>query len=55
MAGWSLNREFYEDRNTVERFFNRGKHYRRIATRYEKTARDYLAMLHFVSTMVELL
>jgi transposase len=55
MAGWSLSREFYEDRNTVERFFNRVEHYRRIAPRYEETARNYLAMLHFVSTMVGLL
>jgi putative transposase len=33
----------YADRNKVERFFNRVKHYRRLATRYEKTARNYLA------------
>lgn len=50
-----LNRELYKDRNKVERFFNRVKHYRRIATRYEKTARNYMAMLHLVSTMVWLL
>jgi len=47
-----LNRELYKDRNKVERFFNRVKHYRRIATRYEKTALGYMAMLHLVSTMV---
>jgi len=51
----SLNRELYKDRNKVERFFNRVKHYRRIATRYEKTARNYMAMIHLVSTMVWLL
>jgi len=50
-----LNRELYKDRNKVERFFNRVKHYRRIATRYEKTARNYMAMLHLVSAMVWLL
>lgn len=50
-----LNRELYKDRNKVERFFSRVKHYRRIATRYEKTARNYMAMLHLVSTMVWLL
>jgi len=37
-VGRPLNRELYKDRNKVERFFNRVKHYRRIATRYEKTA-----------------
>ncbi len=47
--------ELYKDRNKVERFFGRIKHYRRVATRYEKTARNYLAMLHLVSAMVWLL
>jgi len=35
--------------------FNRVKHDRRIATRYEKTARNYMAMMHLVSAMVWLL
>ena len=47
--------ELYRDRNKVERFIGRIKQYRRIATRYEKTARNYLAMLHLVSSMVWLL
>ena len=50
-----LNRELYKDRNKIERFFSRVKHYRRIATRYEKTARNYMAMLHLVAAMVWLL
>jgi transposase len=33
----------YRDRNLVERFLNKVKHCRRVATRYEKTARNYLA------------
>jgi transposase len=36
--------ELYKQRNLVERFFNKLKHFRRIATRYEKTARNFLAM-----------
>ena len=47
--------ELYKDRNKVECFIGRIKQYRRIATRYEKTARNYLAMLHLVSSMVWLL
>ena len=47
-----LNRELYKDRNKVERFFGRVKHYRRISTRYEKTARNYMAMLHLESGML---
>lgn len=38
----------YGERNLVERFFNWIKHYRAIATRYEKTARNFLAGLHLV-------
>ena len=41
-AGRPLNRELYKDRDKAERFFGRVKHYRRIATRYEKTARSYM-------------
>ncbi|MEM7236468.1 MAG: IS5 family transposase [Pseudomonadota bacterium] len=35
----------YRDRNLVERFFNRIKHCRRIATRYEKRAANFLAFV----------
>lgn len=50
-----IDRELYKDRNKIERFIGRIKHYRRVATRYEKTARNYLAMLHLVSSLVWLL
>lgn len=39
----------YKERNLVERFFNLAKHCRRVATRYEKTARNFLAFWTFVS------
>jgi transposase len=35
----------YRERNVVERLINRLKQFRRIATRYEKRAVNYLAML----------
>jgi transposase len=35
----------YRARNRIERFFNRIKHFRRLATRYEKHAANFLAML----------
>src|SRR5713101_5257531 len=41
----------YAERNLVERFFNAIKHYRAIATRYEKTARNFLAGLHLVCAL----
>lgn len=40
-----FNRGLYRERNRVERLINRLKQYRRIATRYEKYAVNYLAML----------
>ncbi|SHF65182.1 IS5/IS1182 family transposase, partial [Devosia limi] len=39
----SVDPAIYRQRNLVERFFNKLKHFRKIATRYEKTARNYLA------------
>ncbi|MGC8400672.1 IS5 family transposase [Enterobacter mori] len=40
-----LDRDAYRNRNVVERCFGRLKEYRRIATRYDKTARNYLSMV----------
>ncbi len=39
------NRDAYRERSVVERTINRLKRYRRIATRYEKLAASYLAMV----------
>lgn len=41
----------YRERNLVERFFNIIKHFRAIATRYEKTARNFLAGVHLVCAL----
>lgn len=45
------DKELYKERNLVERFFNRIKHYRRVATRYEKSVQNYVSFLHVVSIM----
>jgi transposase len=42
----------YKDRNLAERLWSKLKHYRRVATRYEKTARNFLAFVHVASIMV---
>jgi transposase len=42
----------YRERNLVERFFNKIKHYRAIATRYAKRARNYMALVALVSTIL---
>jgi len=39
----------YRARNLVERFFNKIKHCRRVATRYDKLAADYLAFVQLAS------
>jgi len=44
----SYDHHLYKDRNLVERFFNRIKQFRRIATRYEKLARNYFSLLNLV-------
>ncbi len=46
------DRERYKDRNLVERFWHKLKQYRRVATRYEKTAQNFLAFVHVASIMV---
>lgn len=38
-----VNAALYRQRKLVERFFNKLKHFRKITTRYEKSARNYLA------------
>ena len=46
----SVDRGLYRQRNLVERFFNKMKHFRRIATRYDKTARNFLAAVMLAAT-----
>jgi transposase len=42
----------YKDRNLVERFWSKIKHYRRVATRFEKKASNFLAFVHVASIML---
>jgi transposase len=42
----------YGERNLVERFINKIKHFRRIATRYEKTALSYASILFLVGALI---
>ena len=47
-----LDRHVYKDRNLVERFFQKLKQFRRIATRYERLAKNYQSMLSLVSAVI---
>ena len=47
-----IDAERYKDRNLVERFWSQAKQFRRVATRYEKTARNFLAFVHIAAIMI---
>ena len=40
-----FDKDIYKERHLVECCINKLKHFRRIATRYEKTARNFLAVI----------
>jgi transposase len=42
----------YRLRNRIERFINKLKHFRHIATRYDRRALHFLACLHIASAMI---
>ncbi len=44
--------DWYKERNLVERFFNRIKQFRRIATRYEKLDRHFIGMINLACTII---
>ena len=46
--------ETYKERNVIERTINKMKQYRRIATRYEKTAISFSAFCCFAATFINL-
>lgn len=48
----TFDKAAYRQRNRVERCFNRLKQFRRIATRYEKKAENYLSMLTLASIVM---
>ena len=46
----SVDPAIYRQRNLVERFFCKLKHFRRVATRFDKLARNFLAAVLLAST-----
>ncbi len=43
------SRKIYKERNVIERMINKFKHFRRIATRFEKNAINFLAMMQLAA------
>jgi transposase len=48
----SYDEELYKERHLIENFFARLKQYRAIATRYDKTARNFLAAIYLAAAIV---
>jgi transposase len=46
------DRDLYTARHLIENFFAKLKQFRAIATRYEKTARNFLAAVHLVAAVI---
>lgn len=42
----------YKARNCIERCFNKLKHFRRIATRYDRRVRNFLSFIHLAAAML---
>jgi transposase len=45
---------WYRERNVCERFWSKAKQYRRVATRYEKKAANFLAFVKVAAMMIML-
>jgi len=50
---YPLDRRVYRRRNVIERLFGRLKNWRRIATRYDRHANNYLAAVALVAVVTE--
>jgi transposase len=48
----TFDREMYKARHLMENFFCKLKQYRAIATRYDKTARNFLAAIHLAAAII---
>jgi transposase len=47
-----IDRELYKARHLIENFFCKLKQFRAIATRYDKTARNFLAAVHLAAATI---
>ena len=51
---WDYDRQAYKGRNMVERVFNRMKHHRKAATRYDRLDATFLANLQLILIAIQL-
>jgi transposase len=52
LAPRQFDRELYKERHRIENFFCKLKQFRAIATRYDKTARNFLAAIHLAAATI---
>jgi transposase len=52
LAPRKLDWNLYRARNLIQRFFDRLKHFRRIATRYYELAKSFLSFIHIACAFV---
>lgn len=52
LAPRDFDQHLYRARNLIERFFARLKHFRRVATRYDKLAKSFLSFIHLACAFV---
>src|SRR3954451_10084920 len=48
----AFDKDLYKARHLIENFFDKLKQFRAIATRYDKTARCFLAGIHLVAALI---
>jgi transposase len=49
------NRHLYKERHLIENFFVELKQFRAIATRYDKTARNFLTVVYLAASAIWLI
>jgi transposase len=52
LAPREFDAELYKERHFIENFFCKLKQFRAIATRYDKTARNFLAAIHLAAAII---
>jgi transposase len=52
LAARSYDAERYKERHLIENFFLKLKHFRAIATRYDKTKQNFLAAIYLAATII---
>ncbi|MBD2542290.1 transposase, partial [Planktothricoides raciborskii] len=51
-VSYPYDKELYKARHLIENFFARLKQYRAIATRYDKTARNFLGAIYLIASVI---